>query len=169
MTNLICLPARSLPSMNNLTNDWFDIYRTLIEFFKSQNISSLKAWGSIVATCSSHLYFALSQGNIEKKPNMPILESLHSNLRIIGMTTNRSIQTYPLNARNLTMLLIFGINITCNIGFLIYETNNLMEFTDSLYLTFTAIMALLILIDLIWKMRELFVFVNRVDETVDQS
>lgn len=100
---------------------------------------------------------------------MPILESLHNNLQIIGMTTHQSIQKYPLNVRNVLMLSIFGMNIICNIGFLIYETNNLMEFTDSLYLTFTAIMALLILIDLILRMRPLFVFVNRVDETVNQS
>lgn len=100
---------------------------------------------------------------------MPILESLHGNLRIIGMTAHQSTQNYPLNARNLVMILIFGMNITCNIGFLIYETNNLMEFTDSLYLTLTAILAVSILINLTWKIRQLFVFVNRVDETVDQS
>lgn len=100
---------------------------------------------------------------------MHILESIRNKLQIIGMATYQSIQKYPINTRNLTSLLLHGINVVCNVGFLIYGTKDLMEFTDSLFLTITAILTTSIFINLNWKMRPLFEFIDRLEDTVDRS
>lgn len=100
---------------------------------------------------------------------MSILESIRSKLQIIGMTSNQSIQKYPFNARNLASLLVHVINIVSTIGYLISGTNDLMEFTESLFLTITAIVVASIFINLLWRMRRLFEFIDHLEETVDQS
>lgn len=100
---------------------------------------------------------------------MQILESIREKLEIIGMSNQQSLQKYPFNERNVTCLLLHGINIVCNLGFLIYGTKDLMEFTDSLFLTITAILTAAIFINLMWKMRELFEFINNLEDIVDQS
>lgn len=100
---------------------------------------------------------------------MPFLEPIRNKLRILGMSSTQSLEKYSFNARNLTSLLIYGINSSCNIGFLMFGAKNLMEFTDSLYLTVTAILAVSILINLIWQMRQLFVFLDKLEITVEQS
>lgn len=100
---------------------------------------------------------------------MHILEPIRIKLRIIGMSTHHSLQKYPLNARNLASLLLHAINIVCNLGFLIFGTKDLMEFTDSLFLTITAILTASIYINLNWKMRQLFEFISNLEDTVVQS
>lgn len=100
---------------------------------------------------------------------MHILESIRTKLQIIGMTTHQSLQKYPFNDRNLVCLLLHGINVVCNLGFLISGTTDLMEFTDSLFLTITAILTASIFINLISKMQQLFEFINNLEDIVDQS
>lgn len=100
---------------------------------------------------------------------MQILESIRYNLQIVGMNSYQSIQKHPFNARNSTSLLIYTISIICNIGFLIGGAKSLMEFTDALFLTTTAILSFSIFVNLNWQMRQLFELLNDIENTVDQS
>lgn len=100
---------------------------------------------------------------------MKILQLVHDNLQIIGLDTNQSILKYPFNARNLTSLLVYGINIYVNVRLLLSGTANAMEFTDLFYFTFTVTVTVFMLINLIWEMRQLFEFINNLESSVDQS
>lgn len=85
------------------------------------------------------------------------------------MSTQHSIQKCPLNARNLSILFLHGINILCSVGFLVSGSRDLMEFTDSLFLSITATLVVSIFINLNWRMRQLFEFINKLEDTVDLS
>lgn len=100
---------------------------------------------------------------------MPILESIRNKLQVLGMSTQHSIQKYPFNARNLASLFIHGMNITCSIGFMFAGTENKMEMIVSLFIIITAISDISIFIHLNWNMQRLFEFINKLDNTVDQS
>lgn len=100
---------------------------------------------------------------------MPIFESIRKSLQVIGMSTPHSMQNYPFNKRNLTSLFLHGLNVMCSVGFMVSGTKDLMEFTDSLFLSITAIIAVSIFINLNWRMQRLFEFINNLENTVDQS
>lgn len=101
---------------------------------------------------------------------MQILESIHKSLQIIGLSSHQSMQKHPFNARNLISLFVFGLNIICNFGFIVSgQTNDLMAFTDSVYITLTVICADSIFIRLILKMQQLFELINRLEDIMDQS
>lgn len=122
------------------------------------------------STQKVHSFKVSKQRKNTKSPiRMEILKLIHNNLQIIGMDTYQSIQKYPFNARNLTSLLIYGINIIFNIRLLISGTKNAMEFTDLLYLTFTVIITVSMFINLNWNMKRLFEFFESLESTVDQS
>lgn len=131
-------------------------------FRKLIYISILKDRSKFVVEEKKH-----TERNISSK--MQILESMHKSLPILGMSSSQSIQKHPFNARNVASFLIYGINSICNVGFLIFGANNLMEFIDSLYLTVTAVLAVLILINLSWQMRQLFEFLKHIEDTVERS
>lgn len=98
---------------------------------------------------------------------MHILESIRNILQIIGLSSYQSIQTSPFNTRNLMSLFVLVLNIICNVGYSITgQTENLMEFTDSVFITFTVTVDILILINLIWQMQQLFVFINGLEDIV---
>lgn len=101
---------------------------------------------------------------------MQILKSVYENLEITGLSNYHSIRKYPFSTRNLTSVFIHALNIICNFGFIVSgQTGNLMEFTDSLYITLTVIFGTSIFIKLIWKMHQLFGFFNRLEDIVAQS
>lgn len=100
---------------------------------------------------------------------MPILESIRNKLQMAGMSTQCSLQKYPFNTRNSTSLLIHGINIVCSVGFIISGSKDLREFADSLFVSATAILIVVIFLNLNWKMKRLFKFLNNLEDTVDQS
>lgn len=101
---------------------------------------------------------------------MQILDSIHESLQAIGLSSYQSMQTYPFNERNVISSFIFGLNIISNVGFLVSgQSETLMDFTDSMYIIFTVIFAASIFIKLIWKMQQLFGFINRLEDTVNQS
>lgn len=100
---------------------------------------------------------------------MKILESIYDDLLIVGLSSDQSIQKYPFNARNVTSLIIFALNILCDVGFLVSGTADLKEFSDSMFAIVTASLTTVIFIDLIWKMRKLFEFLRKLEETVNQS
>lgn len=100
---------------------------------------------------------------------MHIYESTLEYLRMIGLSWNQLIQKYPINERNLISLFIFGLDLVCNVGYLICGAKDLKNVADSLLATFTVICVSSILISLIWKMKELFEFYSRIDDIVAQS
>lgn len=101
---------------------------------------------------------------------MQILEPIYESLMITGLSANQSIRKHPFNARNLTSLFLFGLNLVSDIGFVIYgAVTDPLELFDSLFITFTIICATSISIDLIWKMRQLFEFLGSLGDTVTQS
>lgn len=100
---------------------------------------------------------------------MQILESIYRSLRIIGLNSHQSIQKCPFNARNLISLLTFGLNLTCDIGVVIYGAKDLLECFDAIYLSFTILSAASIFINLVTKMPQLFEFLNSLEVTVTQS
>lgn len=100
---------------------------------------------------------------------MQILESIYRSLWIIGLNSYQSNQKYPFNVRNLISLLTFGLNLTCDIGVVIYGAKDLMECFDAIYISFTVFSAASIFINLVAKMPQLFEFLNSLDVTVAQS
>lgn len=100
---------------------------------------------------------------------MHIYESTLEYLRMIGLSWNQLIQKYPCNERNLISLFIFGLDLTCNVGYLVCGAKSLKNVTESMLSTFTLLCVASILISLIWKMKELFEFYSKIDEMVTQS
>lgn len=100
---------------------------------------------------------------------MQILQSVYITLSIVGMSSHYSIQKYPFNARNLSALFIHGVNIIGNVGFLFSGIENLIEFTESLFLCITVSVATLMFIHVNWEMRQIFEFLSRIQEIVNQS
>lgn len=121
---------------------------------------------SLLLTISSTKRFDFTKKHRRK---MKILRSIRDKLQIVGMSTHQSMQNHPFNARNLTSLLFHGINITCNIGFLVFGSKELTVFTDSLFLTITAILTVSIFINLTWRMRLFFEFIDNLEDIVERS
>lgn len=66
-------------------------------------------------------------------------------------------------------LFILGTNIASNVGYFLSGINDLLELTLSLFLLITAISTVSILVDLIWNMRQLFEFIDNVEDIVERS
>lgn len=100
---------------------------------------------------------------------MQIFKSIYTTLSITGMSSHFSIQKHPFNARNLSALFIHGVYICGNVGFLFSGIENLIEFTDSVFLCITTILATTMFIHVNWEMRQIFEFLSKLQEIVDQS
>lgn len=100
---------------------------------------------------------------------MQIFESILEYLRIVGVSSNQSIQPSPFNARNSTCLVILGLNLMCNIGFFVCGAKDLNKANGSIFMAVTVLCILLIFADLIWRMKQFFEFLNHLDDIVTQS
>lgn len=100
---------------------------------------------------------------------MQIFKSIYITLSVLSMSSHYSIQKHPFNARNLSSLLIHGVYLCGNIGFLFSGIENLIEFTDSVFLCITTILATTMFIHVDLKMRQIFEFLRRLEEIVNQS
>lgn len=100
---------------------------------------------------------------------MQIYEPILEYLRMIGLNWNQSAQKFPFNERNLISLFIYGLNILCNVAYVICGATGMENVIDSLRATFTLLCIASIFISLVWKMQELFEFFSKTDDVITQS
>lgn len=141
------------------------------------NIYKSRIWHAIayivhlylVVLTPTKIFLPFSTSKFQNQIKMQILEPMRISLQVVGMSTYHSNQKYPINARNLTCLYLQVMNVICNIGFMISGAKDMMEFTDSLFLTITAVLTSAIFINLNWKMQRLFEFFDHLEDTVQRS
>lgn len=100
---------------------------------------------------------------------MQILKPAHEYLLIIGLSAHQSIQKYPFNTRNGIILFVLCLNSACYVGFLLSGTEDIMKFIDAFYTAVTVILGSFMFINWLWKMRQLFELIEKLEDTVDQS
>lgn len=98
------------------------------------------------------------------------MEAIYSHLTRVGMTSRPSNESHSFNIRNSTSLFILGLNISCAMMYLIYgRTTNLKEYADSIYSTITVMSAASNFAFVNWKMAEIFLFLDNLENVVKTS
>lgn len=100
---------------------------------------------------------------------MIFMEVVYSYLMLVGMTLEQSRQKHPFNLRNSAMLFLLLIDNASVAMDLVYEAKNLKEYSDSVYLTTTVLVAMLNYAIVTWKMAELFRFFENLEDIVTAS
>lgn len=100
---------------------------------------------------------------------MKLFDSINYILIRAGMTSHQFTQKHLYNIRNSIMLLIFAINFVFIMVNLIHGPENLKDYTDSIFLMNTVVSTGINYAFVIWKMAEIFRFMDDLEDTVSTS
>lgn len=98
-----------------------------------------------------------------------MLNEIHCILARVGMTPYQPIKWYPINLRNTIVMLISFMGTISDVMYLNYEATNLKEYTDTIYLLITGFASELNFAFVIWKMAEIFRFLENLEDSINTS
>lgn len=104
-----------------------------------------------------------------KQETMKILTTVQKNFALIGISAKQSTQNNPFNAENLIVLLILCLTLITNVMNLIYEADNFKDYTISVFSCSTMIVAILIFVMILARMRHLFDFLKQAEQIINKS
>lgn len=100
---------------------------------------------------------------------MKIYQIIIDLYRIVGIIPPKSNKKHPFNRTNLLVLILFSaIVISENIFFFCYA-ENFQEYTDSFYVLFTVDTAWLNYAAIVWEMRNIFKFIQSLEDAIGKS
>lgn len=99
---------------------------------------------------------------------MKTFESIRNHFESIGLTATQIYQKYRFNVKNVTVLLILGVNILLTGAYITCMATNFEEYVDSLYGLSTVLLIFIVFIHLIWRMEEIFRFIVKFKNTINK-
>lgn len=102
-------------------------------------------------------------------PRMKIFQVTRKNLAAAGISPNLSFQPYPFNERIVCGFLALIFYIICNVVYLFYEAITFTEYTRSIYMASVAALIIFVLLIFILNVKELFEFINKLENNVNTS
>lgn len=105
----------------------------------------------------------------ERTCEMKIFEIIENHFASVGLTASQSLQPQQFNVRNVTVLLIFGLNIFLTGAYIALTATEFEEYVDSLYGCSTVMNCSIVFASLILQMPKLFKFLIKLKRTVNKS
>lgn len=94
---------------------------------------------------------------------------LRKHLEIIGIVSQMPDQNLlPFNTKNVIVIILAGSNAILYTK-LLNKTSTFQEYTDLIYNTVSACNFTIIFLSIVWKTSDLFTFVNKLENMVEES
>lgn len=100
---------------------------------------------------------------------MKLFLLLKQHFSILGIHLDQDHQKSSINRRIFLILLIHAHFIGSSIGFLLFESNSILEFADCFYIINTALASAIILLSNISKMHSIFELINTLETIIENS
>lgn len=100
---------------------------------------------------------------------MKIFQSIQHSFTILGITVNQSQEQWPLNFKHLFVFIALNASITAQIVCIISLAENFEEYTVCMYGIFTLAMFEMEYGIHIWKMKQLFKFIENFEHLIESS
>lgn len=100
---------------------------------------------------------------------MKVFQSAKENLAWLGIISSQSNQKYPINVTNISVLLLFNLNLFANYMFLFIEAESFVDYTTGFYTTISSIVTCFDFIILIWVATKLFKFMEYFEDVIQNS
>lgn len=100
---------------------------------------------------------------------MKSFQSAVEYLASLGITQSQAMQSNPFNVKNIVHMLLFGITAYLCGAFLIYTANSFKDYTESIYISSVTMLVFVVFVILIWKMENVFKFIETWKKTSEQS
>lgn len=100
---------------------------------------------------------------------MKTFKLIRNHLESVGPTASQSIQTNPLNVKNVIILSIFGLNILLTVAFIAFTADDFEEYVDSMFGCSTVIILFGAFGFLIWQWPTLFRFIVKLENVINKS
>lgn len=100
---------------------------------------------------------------------MKCFELIQYYLTIVGIVVQHPNQKWLFNERNVAVITIFGLTFIFKLMYFFYGAETLVEYTESVYVLSTLIATSLAYAIIIWKMPQLFEFINNFENTINGS
>lgn len=104
-----------------------------------------------------------------KLPKIEIFQVIQKNLTTVGITPNLSTQPYPLNGKIVMGFLILTSALISSCVYFFYFANTIVEYTQSTYMGSIAIMVIIFLLIIVFKVEKLFVLISHFDIVINTS
>lgn len=91
------------------------------------------------------------------------------NLTKMGISKRQSQQAYPFSVKILMEILMLGLNAIVQFIFLVHDASGFRECTESIYMTSIGMVSFVCFASLIFKMTEIYKFVDVADQTVEET
>lgn len=100
---------------------------------------------------------------------MKIFQTSQENLSYLGISSYYLSQQYPINMRNVTVFLALSFGAILNGVNLCYVATTFEEYADSTYACWAILLCIIIFVCVIWRMRLIFDWMNRMEEITNES
>lgn len=99
---------------------------------------------------------------------MKVFKIIENHFASVGVTASQSLHSSPFNAKNVTILLILGLNIWLTSAYIAFMANDFEEYVDSLFGCSTVLNLLIAFVDLILQMHLIFKFIVKLKHTINK-
>lgn len=107
---------------------------------------------------------------LEKQfPKMKIFQQIQKNFAILGIDSKSSVQRIPFNARNVSALFLMGVPIVMECIFLNHVVSTFREYIEFIKIIIAMWTGTLALAAIIWKMSDLFRFIDSLEAAIKKS
>lgn len=93
---------------------------------------------------------------------------LRKHLEFIGIVAPQPHQKMLINVKNSTVIILAGSNAILY-SLLLNKTSTFQEYTDLIYNTVSACNFTIIFVSIVWKIPDLFAFIDKLDDIVKDS
>lgn len=100
---------------------------------------------------------------------MKIFQSIQRHFTVLGITVHQSREQSPISIKQLIVILIFVLNSGTQVMSIAFVAEEFEEFTFSIYALFTLTMCVIEFGILIWKMKQLFQFIENFENLIESS
>lgn len=99
---------------------------------------------------------------------MIIFEAIKSYFALAGLNPNQPTCNHPFNIKTVAVGVGFGVAAILSLMFFLHEASSFEEYSNSFYLLSTGNFTVLCFIILVWKKQKLFVFVESIENLIDE-
>lgn len=99
---------------------------------------------------------------------MDIIKSMRNQFALIGIHkwSNQSSRIYPLNEKNLMVLLMFIIDLIINGVYFIHGADNFQKYVNSAFTCSTLAVGVMAFATIIWRIPKIFEFFDELEKTI---
>lgn len=100
---------------------------------------------------------------------MKIFKLIRKYFADVGLAASQSQQADRLNARNVTILLTFGLNVILAGAYIVYGTTDFHEYVESIFGCSTVAAIAIAFASIVWDMQKIFKFLSNFDQIISKS